>query len=116
MRHQMGGRKFSRHTGPRLALYRSLVISLLEHERIQTTEAKAKEIKGMAEHMITLGKSGDLHSRRLALAFMNNTGMVDKVFHILGPRYADRTGGYSRIIKVGTRKGDAAPLVQIELV
>lgn len=116
MRHGIGGRKFSRHTGPRMALYRGLVNALFEHERLKTTEAKAKEVKGFAEQMITLGKRGDLHARRQALAFLGLTSTVDKVFHQLAPRYAQRPGGYTRIIKVGMRKGDAAPLVQLELV
>lgn len=116
MRHGIAGRKFSRHTGPRLALYRGLVNALFEHEHLKTTEAKAKEVRGFADQMITLGKRGDLHARRQALAFLGLTSMVDKVFHQLAPRYAERPGGYTRIIKVGMRKGDAAPLVQLELV
>ena len=116
MRHGVAGRKFSRHTGPRLALYKGLVNALFEHERIQTTEAKAKEVRGFAEQIITLGKRGDLHARRQALAFLGLTRSVDKVFHTLAPRYTERPGGYTRIVKVGMRKGDAAPLVQLELV
>ncbi len=116
MRHGIAGRHFSRHTGPRIALYKSLVNSLIEHEHIQTTEAKAKEIRSFAEQMITLGKRGDLHARRQALAFLGHTRNVDKVFHHLAPRFTERAGGYTRIIKVGMRKGDAAPLVQIEFL
>lgn len=116
MRHGVAGRKFSRHTGPRLALYRGLVNALFQHEQLKTTEAKAKEVRGFADQMITLGKRGDLHARRQALAFLGLTRTVDKVFHVLAPRYAERPGGYTRIIKVGMRKGDAAPLVQLELV
>lgn len=116
MRHGMNGRKLNRHTGERMALYKGLVADLIRHERIRTTEAKAKEAKGMAEKIITLGKRGDLHARRLALAFITDTTVIDKVFHVLAPRYADRTGGYARIIKIGFRKGDAAPLVQLELI
>src|SRR5439155_26625066 len=103
-------------TGPRIALYKSLVNSLIEHEHIQTTEAKAKEIRSVAEQMITLGKRGDLHARRQALAFLGHTRNVDKVFHHLAPRFTERAGGYTRIIKVSMRKGDAAPLVQIEFL
>ena len=116
MRHRVAGRHLSRHTGPRLALFKGLVNQLFEHERIQTTEAKAKEIRSLAEQMITLGKRGDLHARRQALAFLGHTRTVDKVFHDVAPRYTERAGGYTRIIKVGMRKGDAAPLVQLELV
>ena len=99
-----------------MALYRGLVADLVRHEKIRTTEAKAKEARGMAEHFITLGKRGDLHARRQALAFVNDTAVVDKVFHVLAPRFAQRPGGYTRIIKIGTRKGDAAPLVQLEFI
>jgi len=116
VRHGVAGRKFSRHTGPRLALYRGLVNALFEHERLRTTEAKAKEVRGFADQMITLGKRGDLHARRQALAFLGLSATVDKVFRELAPRYAQRPGGYTRIIRVGMRKGDAAPLVQLELV
>lgn len=116
MRHGVDGRKLSRHTGHRMALYRNLVTDLIRHEKIRTTEPKAKEAKGMAERVITLGKRGDLHARRQALSFVQDPEIVDKVFHILATRYAERPGGYARIIKLGTRKGDAAPLVQLELL
>ena len=116
MRHKMSGRKLSRHTGPRMALYRGLVGDLIRHEKIRTTEAKAKEARGMAERIITLGKRGDLQARRLALSFVTHSDLVDKVFHVLASRYAERPGGYTRIVKVGIRKGDAAPLVQLELM
>lgn len=116
MRHGISGTKLSRHTGHRMSLYRNLVADLLRHEKIKTTEAKAKEAQGMAEHIITLGKRGDLHARRLAIAFVRQTEIVDKVFDVLSPRYATRPGGYTRIIKIGPRVGDAAPMVQIELV
>ena len=116
MRHGVDGRKLSRHTGPRLALYRNLVADLFRHEKIRTTEAKAKEAQGMAERLLSLGKRGDLHARRQALAFVSQPEVVDKVFHVLAPRYAERPGGYTRIVKLGTRKGDAAPLVQLELL
>ncbi|MBI2885831.1 MAG: 50S ribosomal protein L17 [Chloroflexi bacterium] len=116
MRHSVDGRKLSRHTGPRMALYRNLVADLVRHEKIRTTEAKAKEAQSMAERIITLGKRGDLHARRQALAFVEDTAVIDKVFHVLAPRFSERPGGYTRIVKVGIRKGDAAPLVQLELV
>ena len=116
MRHGIDGRKLSRHTGHRMALYRNLVTDLLRHEKIRTTEPKAKEAKSMAERIITLGKKGDLHSRRRALAFVYDVHVVDKLFAVIGPRYAERPGGYTRIVKIGLRKGDAAPLVQLELV
>ena len=99
-----------------MALYRGLVADLLRHEKIHTTEAKAKEARGMAERMITLGKRGDLHARRQAIAFLRQTEIVDKVFGALTERYAQRPGGYTRIIKIGARRGDAAPIVQLELV
>jgi large subunit ribosomal protein L17 len=92
------------------------VADLLLHERIRTTEAKAKETKGMAERIITLGKRGDLAARRLAIASIGHVNIVDKVFKEIAPRYATRPGGYTRIVKLGFRKGDAAPLVQLELV
>jgi large subunit ribosomal protein L17 len=99
-----------------MALFRGLVADLIRHEKIRTTEAKAKEIKGMAERVITLGKRGDLHARRQALAFVSHPEVVDKVFHLLATRYAERPGGYTRIVRLGTRKGDAAPLVLLELL
>lgn len=116
MRHRVAGRQLGRATAPRLALYRNLVTSLLRHERIVTTEAKAKEIRGFAEHIITLGKRGDLHARRQALAFLYDRKVVDKVFHELAPRYKERDGGYTRIVHIGLRKGDAARIAQIELM
>lgn len=116
MRHAVAGRKFSRPTGHRLALYRNLVTELMRHERITTTEAKAKEIRSLAEKLITLGKRGDLHARRQALAQLYDPQMVDKLFHVIAPRYADRPGGYTRIIKLEPRQGDAAPMAQLSLV
>lgn len=116
MRHGVDGRKLSRHTGHRMALYRNLVADLFRHEKIRTTEPKAKEARSMAERMVTLGKRGDLQARRQALAFVTDARVVDKVFHVLAPRYATRPGGYTRIVKIGVRKGDAAPLVQLELL
>lgn len=116
MRHKVGGRKLSLPTSHRLALYRNLVTDLLRYEKVVTTEAKAKEIKGMAEKIITLGKGASLASRRRALAFVFDTKVVDKVFKELGPRYAQRPGGYTRLYKLGPRLGDGAPMAKVELV
>ena len=100
----------------RKALYRNLVTDLLGYEKITTTETKAKEIRGLAEKMITLGKEGGLHSRRQALAFIFSKDVTEKVFSELAERYASRPGGYTRIIKLERRLGDGAPMVQLELV
>lgn len=116
MRHKLAGRKLDRSTGHRWALYRNQVTSLLAHEKIVTTEAKAKEVRGLAEKMITLGKDGSLASRREALAFITDKRVVDKLFAEIAPGYADRHGGYTRLLKLGPRPGDSAPMVQIELV
>ncbi|MDA8216203.1 MAG: 50S ribosomal protein L17 [Dehalococcoidales bacterium] len=112
----MAGRKLSRPTDHRLALYRNLISDLFRYEKIVTTEAKAKEIKGQAEKLITLGKRGDLHARRLALTQIYDSQLVDKLFHVIAPRYGERPGGYTRVIKLGPRHGDAAPMAQIQLV
>jgi large subunit ribosomal protein L17 len=116
MRHGVGGRKLSRPTGHRLALYRNLITDLLRYEKIRTTEAKAKEIQAQAEHIITLGKRGDLHARRQALATLYDRRIVDKTFDALAERYADRNGGYTRVVKLGPRLGDGAEMAIIELV
>ena len=116
MRHQIAGRKLSRTTAHRTALYSNLVADLFRHEKIVTTEAKAKEVRGLAEKMVTLGKEGSLASRRRALAFVTDKKVVDKVFGELAPRYTKRPGGYTRIIKLGSRLGDRAPMVQLEMV
>ena len=116
MRHKIAGTKLSRPTGHRRALYRNLVTDLLNYEKITTTEAKAKEVRSFAEKMITLGKTGGLHSQRQALSFIFDKKVVDKVFSGLASRYAVRPGGYTRITKLGPRLGDGAPMVQIELV
>jgi large subunit ribosomal protein L17 len=116
MRHRVDGRRLSRPTGHRWALYRNLVTSLLAHEKIVTTEAKAKEIRGLAEKIITLGKEGNLASRRRVLAFITDKKVADKVFDEIATTYTDRAGGYTRIVKLGPRAGDNAPMVQIELV
>jgi len=98
------------------AMYRNLVTDLLGYEKIKTTEAKAKQVRGLAEEMITLGKQGGLHSRRQALSFIFDKKVTDKVFAELAQRYADRPGGYTRITKLGRRLGDGAAMVQLELV
>lgn len=116
MKHKVSGRTFGRATGERLALYRNLVTDLLNYEKITTTQAKAKEIRSMAEQMITLGKDGKLSARRQALAFIYDEKVTDKVFKELATRYASRPGGYTRITKIGPRMGDGAPMAQIELV
>jgi large subunit ribosomal protein L17 len=116
MRHNIAGRRLSRSTGHRRALYRNLVTELLRHEKIITTEAKAKEVRGMAEKMITLGKKSGLHSYRQALSFVTDKKVTAKIFAELGPRYKERPGGYTRIVKLEPRPGDGAPMVQLELV
>lgn len=100
----------------RKAMYRNLVTALLGYEKITTTETKAKQVRGLAEKMITLGKEGGLHSRRQALSFIFDKKVTDKVFSELAERYAGRPGGYTRITKLGRRLGDGAPMVQLELV
>jgi large subunit ribosomal protein L17 len=116
MRHKITGRGFSRASGHRKALYRNLVTALLKHEKIVTTEAKAKEIRGMTEKMITLGKKGGLSCYRQALAFITEETVTEKVFSELGPRYKERPGGYTRMTKLEPRLGDNAHMAQIELV
>ncbi|HXF91973.1 MAG TPA: 50S ribosomal protein L17 [Nitrospiraceae bacterium] len=116
MRHRKKGRQLGRKTKHRWALFRSLVTSLLDQERIETTEAKAKEVRGFAERMITLGKEGTLPARRRALGFLRNKAVVSKLFDDVALRFRDRPGGYTRIIKTRRRVGDAAEMVAIELV
>jgi large subunit ribosomal protein L17 len=116
MRHNVAGRSLSRDSGHRKALYRNLVTALLKHEKIVTTEAKAKEIRSMAEKMITLGKRSGLSSYRQALTFITDKKVTEKVFSELGPRYKERVGGYTRLTKLEPRLGDNAPMVQLELV
>lgn len=116
MRHRIAGRKLGRATAHRRALYRNLVTELLKHEKITTTEAKAKEVRGLAEKMITLGKKSGLHSYRQALSFIMDKKVTEKVFAELAPRYNERPGGYTRIVKLEPRLGDGAPMVQLELV
>jgi large subunit ribosomal protein L17 len=116
VRHRKKGRQLGRQSKHRHALFRSLVTSLLEHERIETTEAKAKEVRGFTDRMITLGKRGDLSSRRRALAFLRSKDVVGKLFSDVAGRFNGRNGGYTRLIKTRRRVGDAARLVVIELV
>ena len=116
MRHKVSGRKLGRSSSHRMAMYRNQVTDLLGYENITTTEAKAKEVRGLAERMITLAKESSLHSRRQALSFILDKTVVDKLFSDLAPRYAERPGGYTRIIKLGSRLGDGAPMVRLELV
>ncbi len=116
MRHACAGRQFGRDTSHRKALLRMLVTSLLRNEKIETTVAKAKEIRPLAEKMITLAKRGDLHARRQALSFINDEAVVSGLFSQIGPRFAARNGGYTRITPTRSRPGDAAPMAVIELV
>ncbi len=111
-----GTRKLNLPTDQRMALLRNMVTSLLENGRIETTETRAKEARSLAEKMITLGKTNTLHSRRQALAFITKEDVVTKLFAEIAPKYADRNGGYTRIIKIGPRRGDAAPMAIVELV
>lgn len=116
MRHLKSGRRLGRKTSHREAMFRNMVTSLFAHEKITTTDAKAKEIRSVAEKMITLGKRGDLHSIRIAASFIREKSVVTKLFSTIAPRYKERAGGYTRIIKLGSRNGDAAPMSIIELV
>ncbi len=116
MRHKVAGRNLGRSSSHRRALYRNLVTDLLNYEKIATTEAKAKEVRSLAEKMITLGKAGDINSRRQAMAFIIDNKVALKVFDELATRYADRPGGYTRILKLGPRVGDGASMVQLKLV
>lgn len=116
MRHQIAGRKLGRNSSHRKALMRTMVTDFLNEERMVTTVAKAKELRSVAEKMITLGKKESLHARRRALGFIRSKEVVHKLFDSLGPRFADRNGGYTRIIRLGMRKGDNAELALLELV
>lgn len=116
MRHGVLGRKLNRTTSHRFAMFRNMTTSLLKHERIFTTVPKGKEMRRWGDWLITLGKRGDLHARRQALAFVRDKDVVYKLFGELGPRYQDRQGGYTRMVKVGYRRGDAAPMCLVELV
>ena len=116
MGHKISGRKLARSSGYKRAMHRNLVTDLLNYEKITTTEARAKQVRGLAEKMVTLGKEGSLHSRRQALTFIFSKKVTDKVFDELAARYAERPGGYTRMTKLGPRQGDGAAMVQLELV
>jgi large subunit ribosomal protein L17 len=116
VRHRRAGKKLGRDSAHRKALYSNLAGALIEHGRIKTTVAKAKAVKPFAEKMITLGKRGDLHARRLALAELRSQDVVHQLFADVAPRFANRPGGYTRIVKLGPRLGDAAEMVYLELV
>jgi large subunit ribosomal protein L17 len=116
MRHNVSGRKLNRTPAHRKMLYRNLVTALIKHERIQTTVPKAKEARSVAEKLITFAKRGDLHARRQAARKINEPDVLQKLFAEIGPRYADRPGGYTRILRLGFRKGDNAELAILELV
>lgn len=116
MRHKVAGRRFSRTANQRKALFRGLIISLFEHQRIETTLAKAKAIKGIAEKIVTSGKKGDLHSKRMVMSYIANRTAVAKLFSEIAPRFADRNGGYLRIIQSRQRVNDRAPMAVIEFV
>lgn len=116
MRHGMSGRKLNRTSSHRKAMFANMATALLKHEQIKTTLPKAKDLRRVAEKLITLGKRGDLHARRQAAAIIRDDEVVRKLFSVLGERYKDRTGGYTRVLKAGFRYGDAAPMAIIELV
>jgi large subunit ribosomal protein L17 len=116
MRHLKQGRKLGRTTAHRKALLRNLATALLEHERITTTEPKAKELRRVADKLVTLGKRGNLHARRQALQVVQSNAVVQKLFNEIAPRFAGRQGGYTRILRLGYRPGDAAAMAVIELV
>ena len=116
MRHNVSGRKLNRTAAHRKMLYRNLITALFKHERIQTTVPKAKEARILAEKMITFAKSGDLHSRRMAARKVNEPAILQKLFAEIGPRYAERQGGYTRIMRLGFRQGDNAEIAILELV
>ena len=117
MAHRIDGRKLGKKTGPRKSLFKNLIVAVLRYERIKTTEAKAKEVSGQVERVITLAKQGSLASRRQIVAELPNEPLViDKLINEIAPKYTDRTSGYTRIVKIGPRPGDAAPMVQLELV
>ncbi len=116
MRHNKSGRRLGRNSSHRAAMMRNMVTSLIEHEKITTTVTRAKELRKLADKMITLGKRGDLHARRQAMQVIRDRKVVGKLFEMVGPRYQERPGGYTRILKTGNRLGDNAPLCIIELV
>ena len=116
MRHNISGRKLNRTSSHRKAMFSNMVNALIKHEQITTTLPKAKELRPIIEKMVTLSRKNDLHSRRQAISKLQDNDMVKKLFEVLGPRYAERTGGYTRIIKAGFRYGDSAPMAVIEFV
>jgi large subunit ribosomal protein L17 len=117
MAHRIAGRKLGRTSGPRKALYANLIVAVLRYEQIRTTEARAKEVRGMVEKIITLAKEGSLASRRRILSELPNEPLVvEKLMNEIAPRYGDRSSGFTRVVKIGPRAGDAAPIVQLELV
>ncbi len=116
MRHGMNGRKFNRTTSHRKAMFANMASALIKHEQITTTLPKAKDLRPVVEKLITLGKRGDMHARRLAMSKLRDETMVKKLFDVLGKRYGDRNGGYTRVLKAGFRYGDNAPLAVIEFV
>ena len=116
MRHGKAGRKLNRTASHRRAMFANMAAALVKHEQITTTLPKAKELRPVVEKLVTLGKRGDLHARRQAVAQMRDVAMVKKLFDVLGPRYKDRDGGYTRVLKAGFRYGDSAPVAVIEFV
>lgn len=116
MRHRKSGRKLGRTSSHREAMFRNMVTSLFEHERIVTTTPKAKEARSIADKMITLAKKGDLHAKRQALSYIRSKDIVAKLFDVIQLKFTDRNGGYTRIIQTGVRQGDAAPMAILELV
>ncbi|HTO10593.1 MAG TPA: 50S ribosomal protein L17 [Candidatus Binatia bacterium] len=116
MRHRKAGFKLGRLTQHRWAMFRNLLVGLFRHERIETTEAKAKAVRGLADHVVTLAKRENLHARRQVLTLVPDNEVVGRIFDTIAARFSDRQGGYTRIIKSGTRRGDAAPMVLLELV
>jgi large subunit ribosomal protein L17 len=116
MRHRRAGKKLNRAASHRRALYANLAGALIEHGRIETTQAKAKAVKPVAEQMITLARRGDIHARRQALAYLRSQEIVHQLFSEVAPRFQDRPGGYTRIVRLGPRQGDAAEMVYLELV
>ena len=116
MRHGSTGRKFNRRSDQRRAMFQHLASALIKHEQIMTTLPKAKDLRPIVEKLVTLGKRGDLHARRQAIAQMRDVAMVKKLFEVLAPRYKDRSGGYTRVLKAGFRYGDSAPVAVIEFI
>lgn len=116
MRHGMSGRKLNRTSSHRKAMFSNMAVAVLKHEQIKTTLPKAKDLRRIVDRLITLGKRGDLHARRQALSTLRDTTIAAKLFDDLGPRYKERQGGYTRVLKAGFRRGDMAPMAIIELV